>query len=140
MFNKPSFLSGGTVARKYIASYTCLKCNRNKDVRYRCSEEYERVMVCPECMGAMVDSNRVGMCRSRTDHIKSSPLLVIELGSIDSAPKVVYNGECIEKNIRVTFDFVTNDQNSTYPTFIHIETLEDEGNTKRIQHNQPIGK
>lgn len=69
------------------------------------------------------------------------PLLSIVLDDINSVPIVYYKGEEITYRMRVSFDFKTNDDLGTYPTYVHIEHWDKEGkltNTKHIQHNQRI--
>lgn len=73
---------------------------------------------------------------------EKNPLLQIELEDIDSVPIVFYKGEALDKKIRVSFDYGTDDDERLCPTYIHIEHFDSNSNskpnTKIIQHNHPI--
>ncbi|GEM_PF-2981588 len=88
----------------------------------------------------VIDKSRL---RSEIKVEEKQPLLAITLSDIDSVPVVQYKGKQIDNKIRVSVDWVTNTENRTDGTYIHIEHVEPDevrGNTKIIQHNHPIVK
>ncbi|KEK17559.1 hypothetical protein BAMA_12550 [Bacillus manliponensis] len=78
-----------------------------------------------------------GYDQARKEH---DHLLSITLSDINAVPVVHYKGKQVDKKIRVSFDWKTNN-NCKSGSYIHIEHMEPEEkliNTKIIQHNHPI--
>lgn len=71
---------------------------------------------------------------------KANPLLLkIELDDIDSAPRVFYRGEQIEKIINADFSYLTNTELMN-PTHVDIEYIDEDSKfgTKAIVHNRHL--
>lgn len=74
-------------------------------------------------------------------NVSDAPLLQITLDDINSVPAVYYNGEQIDKKIRVSFDWKTSDCCNEYPTYIKLEHADKDSkgfDIKTTQHNQLI--
>ncbi|MED0945394.1 hypothetical protein [Bacillus mycoides] len=69
---------------------------------------------------------------------KEEPLLQIVQSDINSVPVVLYKGGEIEGEVRVSFDWKTNNQSGPYIHIEHVDDITERINTKIIQHNHPI--
>lgn len=78
------------------------------------------------------------------DLYRCVPLLQIKLDDINSVPEVYYNGDKIDKKVRVSFDWKTREDVYDYNSpYIHVEYADfkeeiDYCGTKTIQHNHPF--
>lgn len=73
--------------------------------------------------------------------MNNNHLISIVLPDINASPIVYYKGEQIDKNVRVSFDWETNTDITTNPTYIHIKHVvsnEQGVNTEVVQHNHPL--
>lgn len=130
--------------------FTCLNCpteiiERTAIPLYMRDERYDK---CPNCDGDMrrepiqtLNSKGILECETIRATIapKDVPLLQIELDNINSIPRVFYKGEEIVNKMVVSFDWATDKDNTSLPTYIKIQHGEttDLINTKTIQHNEP---
>ncbi|MEC1338067.1 hypothetical protein P9D25_10430 [Bacillus velezensis] len=71
--------------------------------------------------------------------IEPPPFLQIELDDIDSAPRVFYRGEQIEKIIKADLSYLTNTELMN-PTHVDIEYIDEDSKfgTKAIVHNRHL--
>ncbi|MED3542040.1 hypothetical protein ABEX53_07720 [Bacillus toyonensis] len=117
----------------------CLACDYQIKTYISPEEEYQEVTVCPKCNGAFVDMFRLVKYKQSNESVE--PLLQIVQSDIDAVPVVLYKGEEIKGNIRISFDWKTDGHHHKSGPYIHIEHVEDSTkciNTKIVQHNHPI--
>ena len=88
--------------KKKPVTRCCLVCEHSGKSFER-KEDYQEVVVCPECNGAYVDLWYFGKYKSND----RKNLLVIELQDENSVPKVIYKGEEIHMKTKISFDWET---------------------------------
>ncbi len=90
----------------YYACFICLDCDHKKrvDFPFRPKDLRDLKFECPKCGGNMVDLYYKEILLSNKN---DQPILKIELQTLDSVPKILYEGTEINNLVDVEFEWDT---------------------------------